>query len=108
MDCGPKPTGEYRVVMIGGSTAMGWYVQREDSLAATLPSELSLQTGRKVELYNQGLIWKVPHDLAMHTGELTAASPDLILWVLTVICSLEEKGELRSRLLQQIPFRSAL
>jgi hypothetical protein len=61
---------------------MGMRVQREETFAALLPTELSARTGRNIELYNEGMPWRPPHVLATHFNEVLAAKPDLILWVL--------------------------
>src|ERR1700679_3714079 len=38
MECGPKPAGSYRIVVIGSSVAMGHLVTRENTFAALLPA----------------------------------------------------------------------
>jgi len=82
MEFGPKAPGTYRIVMGGTSIALGLFVQREQTFAALLPVELSKQTGRKVELYNQG--WGgVPRVFDLRFNEVLANNPDLILWILT-------------------------
>jgi hypothetical protein len=86
MECGSKDPGSYRVVMTGSSVAMGLYVDREESIAALLPEELSRLTGRKVEVYNTSIgaaYGGTPHSIALRFNELLAAKPDMILWVLT-------------------------
>jgi hypothetical protein len=82
LECGPRRPGAYRIVMIGGSYAMGARVPREKTFAALLPADLSLRTGRNVELYNEGMPWRPPHSLALHFDEVLAAKPDMILWIL--------------------------
>ena len=82
MECGPKPPGVYRIVMIGTSMAMGMRVPREKTLAALLPLELSRQTGMKVELYDEALPYRTPDIWANHFDEVLAAQPDMILWAL--------------------------
>jgi hypothetical protein len=84
-----KRPGTYRIVMIGSSMAMGLFVPREMTFAAMLPAELSRQTGRKVEIYNEatggrfrGGSFPVP-DSAQHFGEALSADPDMILWIVT-------------------------
>jgi hypothetical protein len=67
--------------MIGTSTAFGTLVPREQTLAARLPAELSRQTGRKVELYNEALPWETPRVAALRFNGVLAAQPDLILWM---------------------------
>jgi hypothetical protein len=80
---GPKPAGVYRIVIIGSSVAMGERVPFEKSLAALLPEALSRQSGREVELYNEGMAYGFPRNSALRFGDALAAKPDLILWVLT-------------------------
>jgi hypothetical protein len=83
LQCGTKPPpGTYRIVMIGGSYAMGMRVPNEKTIAALLPSELSRRTGRNVELYNEGMPWRPPHIVALHFNEVLTAKPDMILWLL--------------------------
>jgi hypothetical protein len=82
IECGPKPPGTYRIVMTGTSMAVGRYVQREDTFAALLPIELSRQTGRKVELYNESMMQGFPMSAALRFNEILAAQPDMVLWIL--------------------------
>ena len=49
----PKPPGTFRIVLIGSSLTQGLFVPREKTFAALLPEELSMETGRKVEVYNE-------------------------------------------------------
>jgi hypothetical protein len=81
--CGPKPPGTYRVVMIGSSLAMGMRVPVEQSIGSLLPVELSKETGRKVELYNEGFAWGSPHTIDLRFDAVLKAQPDLILWIIT-------------------------
>jgi hypothetical protein len=80
---GSKRAGVYRIVIIGSSVAMGERAPFEQSLAALLPEALSRQTGRKIELYNEGMAYGFPRNSALRFGDALAAKPDLILWVLT-------------------------
>ena len=82
VECGPPQPGTYRIVMMGSSIAMGQWVQRERSLAALLPQELSLQTGRKIEVYNEGMMWEHPQVAALRFNEILAAKPNIVLWIL--------------------------
>jgi len=75
--------------MIGSSFAMGLFVPRDLTFAALLPAELSTETGRKVELYNEatggefrGGSFPVRSSVR-HFGEVLSAAPDMILWVVT-------------------------
>src|ERR1700722_3405590 len=80
---GPKPAGVYRIVMMGSSLAMGERVPFEKSLAALLPRELSRQSGRKIELYDEGMAYGFARNSDLRFANVLAAKPDLILWVLT-------------------------
>jgi hypothetical protein len=79
----PKPSGAYRIVMAGSSMTMGWGVPREKTFAALLPAELSRRTGRKVEIYNYAMMYEVPRIVSMRFNEISAAKPDMILWIVT-------------------------
>jgi hypothetical protein len=85
----PKPLGTYRIVLIGSSMTQGLFVPREKTFAALLPAELSMETGRKIEIYNEATGGKFrggPYptlDSARHFDQVLAAQPDLILWVIT-------------------------
>ncbi len=83
MECQPKPSETYRIVMTGTSMAVGRYVHRENTFAALLPTELSRQTGRKIELYNESLMQGFPISTALRFNEILAAQPDMVLWILT-------------------------
>ena len=85
----PKQPGTYRIVLIGSSLAQGLFVPREKTFAALLPEELSAETGRKIEVYNEATGGKFrggpfpTQDSAQHFNEVLTAQPDLILWVIT-------------------------
>jgi hypothetical protein len=83
MECRPKAPGTYRIVLLGDSVAMGLRVPMEQTFAALLPAELSRRTGRKIEVYDEGIPWRPPHILALHFEEVLAAKPDMVLWILT-------------------------
>jgi len=59
------------------------FVTRERSFAALLPEQLSIQTGRRVQLYNEAMEWEFPASAALRFPQAFAEQPDLILWVLT-------------------------
>jgi hypothetical protein len=75
--------------LIGSSLTQGLFVPREKTFAALLPTALSMDTGRKVEVYNEATGGKFrggpypTQDSAQHFDEVLAAQPDLILWVIT-------------------------
>lgn len=85
----PKQPGTYRIVLIGSSLTMGLFVPREMTFAALLPKELSQETGRKVELYNEAPGGKFrggtfpTRDSVRQFHEVLSAQPDMILWVIT-------------------------
>ena len=84
MECGPKAPDTYRIVLTGSSYPFGWTVPREETFAALLPLELSRRTGRKIELYNEGIIGDggIPRNVGKRFNEVLEAQPDAILWVL--------------------------
>jgi len=83
MDCGPKPQGVHRIVMMGGSFPMGLGVAKETTFASLLPQALSLQTGRKVELYNVSMHFRSARVLSLRTDEVIREDPDTILWIIS-------------------------
>src|ERR1700678_439942 len=91
MECGPKQPGVYRIVMIGSSLAFGLFVPREMTFAGLLPDELSRQTGRKIEFYNEATGGKFrggPFPASDSTSKFNAVlseAPDMILWIITSV-----------------------
>lgn len=79
----PKAADTYRIVLMGSSMALGQYVRREETFAALLPGELTERTGRKVELYNEGMGFGFAHSATLRFKDVLAAQPDVILWILT-------------------------
>ncbi len=79
----PKPAGTFRIVMVGSSIAEGVRVPVEQTFATLLPEELSRETGRKVDLYNEGQIYGVPHRVDLAFQDALDAQPDLVLWIIT-------------------------
>jgi hypothetical protein len=88
MEYGPKSPETYRIVLLGTSTALGWSLPRENTFAALLPGNLEQLTGRKVELYNEAMMWQSPFDVLLSFNNVTAAKPDMILWVMPPITPL--------------------
>jgi hypothetical protein len=84
MECGPKPAGTYKIVIVGSSAVMGLGVQQEQTLPALLPKDLEQRTGRKVEVYNEALpgAGGTPHSVTLHFSEALSGEPDSILWIL--------------------------
>lgn len=83
--CGSRAPGAYRVALIGSSIAMGNRVPVEQTLATTLPHELSRRVGRKVELYNHAMAFGFPRNTALRFNDVLATHPDLVLWVVSSI-----------------------
>jgi hypothetical protein len=85
LDCGPKPAGVYRIVLIGSSIPMGWGVSESDSLVERLVTDLSQSTHRRVEVYNSAMEGSggSPSTLANRMSRTMALQPDLILWVMS-------------------------
>ena len=88
-DLQEKQAGSFRIVMIGSSFAMGLFAPRELSFAGLLPEQLSRQTGRRIELYNEskggkfrGGPFPIKNSVARFQDVLSA-QPDMILWIIT-------------------------
>jgi hypothetical protein len=84
LDCGKKPDGAYRIVLLGASNAMGLSVLESDSLSERLSADLSRSTHRRLEVYNAAMLGTAgaPGLLAKRMPQLMALRPDLILWVI--------------------------
>ncbi len=83
MEMLPKPPDTFRIVLVGSSMAVGLWVPWQQTLAAQLPGELYRLTGRSVQLYDEGMQWGTPRNMARQFNNVIAAKPDLILWVVT-------------------------
>lgn len=85
----PKKPGTYRIVLIGSSMTMGLFVPKEKTFAALLPEQLSQETGRKIEVYNEAPGGKFrggtypTRDSVAQFDKVLAAQPDMVLWVIT-------------------------
>lgn len=82
-DCGAKPAGSLRVVLIGSSFVMGYQVPYTRTFGVLLQQRLSTASGRRVEVVNQGMLFGTPRRTALYFGDALAAGPDLILWTLS-------------------------
>ena len=81
--CGGRHSNAFRIVMTGSSVGLGERVQREESLAAFLPADLSAITGRNVELYNESMGFQFARNADLRFDQVLKEQPDLILWTLT-------------------------
>jgi hypothetical protein len=93
-ECGQKPANAYRIVLLGTSTALGWSVPQEKTFAAILPGDLSQSVGRKVDVYNESMMFQTPANVLSRFDEVLAAKPDLILWTYPPIQPLDDSGGL--------------
>jgi hypothetical protein len=82
LPCGPKPSGTFRIVVIGTSFATGWSVPVEKTFADLLPQKLSQITGRNIQIYNESFGYRLPDLEARHFDQVLMAQPDMILWAL--------------------------
>jgi hypothetical protein len=83
MQCVPKVPGTYRIVMTGSSIAIGERVPIDKTFATLLPQLLTERTGRRIELYNEGMPYGFPRTTALRFQDVLARKPDMVLWVLT-------------------------
>jgi hypothetical protein len=82
LPCNSKASDTLRIVSIGASISEGFGVAYKQTFAARLPRELSLLTGRKYELYNEGMEWGGPQTVDLRFADALSVKPDLILWTI--------------------------
>jgi hypothetical protein len=81
---GPKPAGEYRVLVIGDSSTWGTLLRPEQTLAGQLDAARLQLCGKKLRVYNLGYpTISLTKDL-MVLDYAMRYQPDLILWPLTL------------------------
>ncbi len=82
---GPKPAGEYRVIVIGDSSTWGTLLRPEETLAGQLDAaHLTACDGRTVRVYNLGYpTVSLTKDLMVLDYALRY-QPDLVIWPLTL------------------------
>ncbi|MEW5870004.1 MAG: hypothetical protein AB1894_12055 [Chloroflexota bacterium] len=80
-----KPTGEYRVILIGDSSTWGFLLPVEQTLSSSLNDlNLQLPDGRQVRAYNLGYpVMSLTKDL-MILSFAQDYQPDLIIWPVTL------------------------
>jgi hypothetical protein len=83
---GPKPSGQYRVLLIGDSSVWGFLLRPSDTLAARLNAEhLVTPDGRQVTAYNLGYpILSLTKDLLILDTAARRYQPDLVVWLVTL------------------------
>ena len=88
---GPKPAGEYRVLVIGDSSTWGILLRPEETLAGALQSAGSVKCGKSVRVYNLGYpTISLTKDL-MILDQAMSYQPDLIIWLITLEAFPEDK-----------------
>lgn len=77
----PKPAGEYRVFVVGGSTAECFYLDDDDDMSRVAQRELAVAAiGRTVKVYNVGLSGTATDDhIALIAQRLVHLEPDAIV-----------------------------
>jgi hypothetical protein len=98
VDFAPKPSGTFRIVLIGSSVAAGFRAPQEQTIAGLLPAELSQRTGRRIEVYSAGLPWRSADAVSRNLEDAIAVHPDMILWILspldiTYTTALKNRGD---------------
>lgn len=85
----PKPTGEFRIFMVGGSTTECFYLDDNDDLARVVQRELAAvaPAEARVRVYNAGASGAASDDhVAMISQRLVHLEPDLIV----VFCGIND------------------
>lgn len=77
----PKPSGAFRIGVVGDSLAFGWAVAAEDSLASQLERSLAAWArGARIEVLNLGVSGYNPHTEAAWLAEIgPTVEPDLVV-----------------------------
>ncbi len=85
INAGPKPAGEYRVLLIGDSSTWGWLLKPSQTLAAQINrAGLRSADGRMVRAYNLGYpIMSLAKDV-MIVDHAMRYQPDLVIWLVTL------------------------
>jgi hypothetical protein len=82
LPCKSKDLSTFRIVSIGASISEGFGVPYGQSFPARLPTELSMLSSRKYEVYNEALEWRGPQTVDLLFSDALSAKPDLILWTI--------------------------
>ena len=100
---GPKPTDEYRVVLIGDSSTWGYLLHPQDTLSGLLNARgLVTPDGKKIRFYNFGYpTLSLTKDLLMLSSAIKY-QPDLIIWQVTLE-SFPAGNQLTSPIVQHNP-----
>lgn len=75
----PKPAGEFRVFLVGGSTIECFYLDDRDEIGRVVQNALPATDGRTAQVYNVGLSGAASDDhVAMISQRLVHLEPDVI------------------------------
>ncbi len=81
--CGPRAPGVRRVDLLGSSTAQGYLIPYEGTVAASLARDLARQCRAAVELENMGMIGYQGEVIVRQLDEALALHPDAIVFLVT-------------------------
>jgi hypothetical protein len=82
---GPKPPGEYRVILIGDSSTWGWLLKPQDTLAGQINrANLKTADGRSIRAYNLGYpIMSLTKDVLI-IDRAMQYQPDAVVWLMSL------------------------
>jgi hypothetical protein len=83
--CSDKPSGAYRIAIIGSSMAMGMNVPFKGTFSVLLANKLSQTLGREVQVENYSMAFGFPRNTALLMADVLAGKPDLIVWPITAV-----------------------
>lgn len=77
-----KPSGSFRIAVLGDSVAMGWRVGQDETYAAVLEKDLNARSaGRRVEVLDFGVNgYNVVQEFITLRDKALAFAPDLVVW----------------------------
>ncbi len=105
LSAGPKPAGEYRVLLVGDSSTWGFLLPAKQTLSAALNAQADgqlLPDGHRLRFYNLGYpVMSLTKDLLI-LNQGVQYQPDLIVWLVTLESFPYDK-QLFPPLLQQNP-----
>jgi lysophospholipase L1-like esterase len=90
--CGPKPSGDLRIVFLGSSITQGYHVPLEQAYAELVSRGLSMATSRPVQDENLGYEGLSPLQIYRRVPEALELHPDLVILAVSPF-DLEEKTD---------------
>ena len=82
-DCGPRQAGIRRINLMGSSTAQGYLIPYEGTVAANLGGALSAHCHADVQMENMGMIGYQGEVIFRQLDEALALKPDAIVFLVT-------------------------